>query len=162
MPPQPDTRPIILWVDDRPVTVEDQIAEAIQQGFLVLNRAMPQDVKGVLDDPEFAARVRGVVMDVMLWGVDDLRSIGIDQASTQDGLYAGWEILDKWLRAPASEHRDIPVLVLSARGKDAEVQRYLDRLMSRPGGTLEYVEKGMPGWHSQVTEWLCALTREGA
>ncbi|OQW92294.1 MAG: hypothetical protein BWK78_02125 [Thiotrichaceae bacterium IS1] len=146
----------ILWVEDRPETVESQIYEAKNKGYQVEVVATPSTIKDVLEQEQVVA----IIMDVMLYGVRNLKNIKIDVATTEDGLEAGWVLLERFIRAEDSPYAKIPILVLSARRLDDTQQVRLEELRLRGGGKIDYLEKAKRGWLKEFSDWLDKLDQQ--
>lgn len=147
---------VVLWVEDRPETVQSQIYEAKSKGYQVIVEATPSTIKDVLEQEQVVA----IIMDVMLYGVRNLKNIGIDIATTEDGLEAGWVLLERFIRVEGSPYARIPVLVLSARRFDETQRIRLEELCQRGGGSIDYLEKGESDWLNKFSNWLNGLDNQ--
>jgi len=147
---------VILWIDDNQTTTSTQIEEAKRLGFKVEVRYMPTAIKQVLETKP----VHGIVVDVMLYGVNNLESIGIAHSDTNGGKNAGWVLLEKLIWAKESPYRQIPTVILSARPYDDYQQSQLKGVCQRceiDQLNAIYVEKGSREWQKKLSAWLKKL-----
>ncbi len=144
--------PTILWIDDNPNTVAEQIDEVQQAGFKVIIRDKAHTIKEMLDTKP----INAIIVDVMLYGVNDLKSINVFQISTKQGRDAGWALLEHLIWTSDSKYRQVPVLILSGRPND-EYQRHQMKRVCDECGIKEqplYIEKGEFNWIQKFSEWL--------
>jgi hypothetical protein len=137
---------LIIWIEDRPDTVSDQIQFCRKLGF---------EVKVVATAHRFAEKVKQekertclIIVDIMLFGIMSLESIGIPNSATESGYAAGWVLINRYLRPDpsvdkeASGYYDIPILIVSSRKLyDIDSDR-LNNIKARKGAWLDYIEKG--------------------
>lgn len=148
----------LLWLEDLPETVADQLNFAKSKGFEVVQ---------VANLPRFGNRlaqgdVHGIVLDIMIFGMYDLRTLGID-ASTDGGYEAGWVLLESYLRDPDAPRqvREIPILILSSRRLTAN-SKYEDKLKALNQGAVTpvlYIEKGEQNCEAKFRDWLDTIIR---
>lgn len=151
----------LLWLEDVPTTVEEQIIFA-KKIFNVEFVSQLQEFAEIIDEKQ----VKAIVLDVMLYRVYDLSELGIN-VDTGGGYEAGWRVLEHYLRAPTSKFRDIPVLVLSFRAKREKDQKLLDRLNKEGGAEIEFIAKSELGssqnenaWNKQFERWIEKVSGE--
>ncbi len=146
---------VIVWIEDRPDDVKYLIAEAEKDGYTVLTVAMPHRIRAALEENQ--NNLAAIVVDVMLYGVHDLKGFGKDGIPTDMGLEAGWTIIEHYLRTPDSLYRNLPILVLSTRRIDTKQESLLKTIQQKGGGTIEYIEKREHGWQKRFSNWLNKL-----
>jgi CheY-like chemotaxis protein len=143
---------VILWIEDRPDDVKHLIAEAKNNGYTVVTVAMPHRIRADLEENQ--NNLAAIVVDVMLYGVHDLKGFGKEGIPTDMGLEAGWAIIEHYLRTPDSLYWNLPILVLSTRKIDTKQEILLDTIQQKGGGTIEYIEKREFGWQKRFSNWL--------
>lgn len=137
---------VIIWVEDRPDTVSEQIDFCRKQGFEVSVVATAFRLADILKSD--MQRLCLIVLDVMLFNIMSLDDIGIPNSLTEGGYSAGWVLIDRFLRpglTPDQEQRgypEIPILILSTRILSATDEDRLKELKQRGGQGIEYIEKG--------------------
>lgn len=135
---------IVLWLEDRPDTVFSEINWVKNQGFDVKIVATLFRCVDLLK--QNLKKVPLIILDIMLYRILDLKSIGVKDAKTNEGYDAGWVFLDIYLRKPENIENEfvlIPVLILSSRKLNKENEDLLNDLKSREGhGPIDYIEKG--------------------
>ncbi len=146
---------VIVWIEDRPDDVKHLIAEAKNNGYTVVTAAMPHRVREILEKNR--DNLAAIVVDVMLYGVYDLKALGTVGIPTDIGLEAGWAIIQHYLRTTDSPYRDLPILVLSTRKIDTKQEALLETIRQKGGGTIEYIEKREHGWQKRFSSWLNKL-----
>ena len=136
---------IIIWVEERPDTVSNQLLFCKEEGFNVKRVATPHRLAEVLKEEK--ENVALIIMDIMLFPIISLESIGIADSFTDDGFKAGWVIIDRFLRPEESsgmsdEYKDIPILVLTTQRLYESDSNRLNVLRNRGGAWIKYLEKG--------------------
>ena len=147
---------VILWIEDNPATTSTQMEEARTLGFKVEVRYMPAAIQQVLETKP----VHGIVVDIMLYGVNNLDNIKIAYSDTNGGKDAGWVLLEKLIWAKESPYRQIPTVILSARPYDDYQQSQLKGVCQRceiNQHNIIYVEKGEKEWQKKFSDWLTRL-----
>jgi hypothetical protein len=136
----------ILWIEDRPDSVINQITFCQDKGLHVWLVANPHDfLQRLKKDRE---RIGLIIVDVMLYGVNDLGSIGSNGCHTDGGSFAGWVLSQTVLRPREGEdpYASIPLLIISTRvltDRDKEFLRDLkDTAIERGHAEVQYLEKG--------------------
>ncbi len=147
---------IILWIEDRPIEVIGQIEQAKRAGYQVEVIVTTETIQETLE----TGAVIAIIVDVMLFGMNDLRGFNIKGASTDSGLETGWAIIESFLRLPTSTYRDIPILVVSGRAFNKEQQQRLAEIKQLGGGDVRYLEKYRVGWQNEFSEWLNGLAQK--
>ncbi|HLP49179.1 MAG TPA: hypothetical protein VK469_24775, partial [Candidatus Kapabacteria bacterium] len=83
-------------------------------------------------------KVSLIIMDIMLFTVISLDSIGISDSFTESGYQAGWVIIDRFLRpkelSQEDDYRGIPILILTTQRLYQEDGNRLNILRHRGGG----------------------------
>jgi len=148
---------IILWIEDRPIEVIGQIEQAKRAGYQVEVVATAEDIQEILE----TGAVIAIIVDVMLFGMNDLRGFNIKGASTDSGLETGWAIIESFLRLDTSTYRHIPILVVSGRAFNKEQQQRLAEIKQLGGGDIRYLEKYQVGWQNEFSKWLNGLWLNG-
>jgi len=133
------SRNIVLWIEDRPNTVQWEKGIFEKKGYKVEFRYMPHDIKNFLTIN--SDNVVAIIVDIMLRGVPNLESIGKVGFYTDHGLEAGWVLIHHFLRCEDSEYKDIPILILSVKECDDDDQQNLTHLRSKGGSTIQYLQK---------------------
>lgn len=145
---------IILWIEDRPNTIQWEKGFLEQKPYRVEFRYMPHDIQNflILNRDNIAA----IIVDVMLRGVPNLDSIKLG-FPTDHGLEAGWVLIDHFLRSEDSKYKEIPILILSTKQSDEDDQRNLNRLRSKGGGTIQYIQKMGMDARRDFVKWVDTL-----
>ena len=135
---------IIIWVEDRPDTVSNQILFCRETGFEVIMVATAHRFAQVLKEEK--ERVALIIMDIMLFTVISLENIDIKDSYTDGGYDAGWVIIDRFLRPGESsgvpdEYKDIPILILTTQRLYESDSNRLNALTNRGGAEIKYIEK---------------------
>jgi hypothetical protein len=137
-----DQKPILFWIEDRRDTVTTQISIVREAQLPYKMYGTPSELMAALEDvPQIKSLCKGFLIDVMLFGVADLRSIGIYDAPTRNGVHAGYVFVDRVLRAKQSEFADKPVCFLTERQLDTAFMQDVENLRTRGGGRIEVVQK---------------------
>ena len=133
------SRNIILWIEDRPNTVQWEKSVIEEKGYRVEFRYMPHDIRNflILNSDNVVA----IIVDIMLRGVFNLESIGKVGFHTDHGLEAGWVLIEHFLRCEDSKYKNIPILILSIKQSNDEDHQNLTHLHSNGGGTIQYLQK---------------------
>jgi CheY-like chemotaxis protein len=139
---------IIIWVEDRPDTVYNQVLLCRQMGFdIKLVSTVHRFVEILKKEKENVALI---IMDIMLFTVISLDSVGIPDSFTDSGYRAGWVIIDRLLRpreipAGIDDYKEIPILILTTQRLFTEDSNQLRILRKRGGAWLKYLEKNAIG-----------------
>jgi len=146
-------KPTLLWLEDSNKTVSNQIIFS-KRYFSVETVSQLHDFRSILEDESSA--VKAIVLDIMVYRVYDLNDLGINDVDTDDGYEAGWRVLEYYLRAPESQFKQIPVLVLSVRAKRDKDQKLLDKLKQQDGAaSIQFIEKrGHIDWYKEFEDWI--------
>jgi CheY-like chemotaxis protein len=130
---------LILWLEDRPKDAYRYLAICKDLGFEVKMVATAMEFLEILESN--SEKICLIIVDLMLRGISNLESIGIDDSDTSAGFNAGWVIIERVLQ-PGSKmpYSHIPVTILSIRTPTEDDISRLDRLRNR-GGTIDYIEK---------------------
>ncbi len=142
---------VVIWVEDRRDTIIEGIRICKDNSLKVVLCEKPHSLLERLR--EYKGQISLIVLDIMLDGVHNLDSIGIRDASTDDGYNAGWVILDRLLRpeeADIQQYRmeppdsGIPILLISAISKKTKDTSKMQEIRDRypNGGFVKYIEKG--------------------
>ena len=150
----------IIWLEDRPDTITPLKIFCEREHFRVELVSTPPAFYDKLCDS--AGGIALVVVDIMLYGVNDLSSIDMQDAYTDNGINAGWIILQRLLRAAETDEkiRKIPVLVLSTKPQYGKEKALLDGIqMARKEGDgyVRYLEKASGGWEDTFKELILGL-----
>lgn len=132
---------VIVFLEDRPDSILDLIASSNDKGFHVEVFSTPHSLASYLHDHK--NRIALIVVDIMLHGISNLESIGIEGVDTENGYLAGWAIIDHLLRpdGQADNFYDIPILILSSRWLSEEDKARLVAIRNRGGSPIEFIEK---------------------
>lgn len=133
---------IIIFVEDRPETVIDQIALLKNMGFEIKKVSIESELFEILKT-EYK-NIALIVMDIMLYGIKDLNSIGISGVDTDGGYEAGWALVENILRSNEFiQFHSIPVIILSNRKIKDDTKR-LEIINSKflNAAKVFYIEKG--------------------
>ena len=156
------SKPTLVWLEDIPKTAEE-IFYSVEEEFIVEQIEQLDEFEEILNDPSH--KVKGIVLDVMLYGVHDLTELGIEkEVDTDMGADAGWCVLEHYLRAPESKFRKIPVLVLSFRSLKKENEKLMARLTQAGDAPITFIEKRGRDkkdnngegilWTKQFADWI--------
>ena len=146
----------ILWLEDEPETIVDLIDFCEKQGFEV---DVISNLPGFADTlKESSANIALIILDIMIFGINDLSVIGKPQILTEDGYEAGWRILEYFLRPKDSFYKDIPVLIVSVKLLTKRQKDLVKRLSIRDK-PIEYVEKNASGWREDFKEKFKGLIK---
>ena len=140
-----DARQILLWGEDRLDTVIGDITFAHNQDWLtVVEVSGPTGLKNELDralgNPE-KYPLAGIVMDIQLFGVQDVFPFTTKHERRFESNEAGWNLVDDVLRSIGSPFKDVPILIYSVQPLDEEGKRRLESINKRDGTPLTYLEK---------------------
>ncbi|HLP60456.1 MAG TPA: hypothetical protein VK186_16570 [Candidatus Deferrimicrobium sp.] len=126
----------IIWVEDRPDTVSKEVILCRKMGFEVIIVATVHRFAEILKKEK--EKVSLIIMDIMLFTVISLDSIGISDSFTESGYQAGWVIIDRFLRpkelSQEDDYRGIPILILTTQRLYQEDGNRLNILRHRGGG----------------------------
>lgn len=111
---------MILWLEDQPDSIWDELDYCRDQGWNVELTATCHKFYDLLLGE--CDRIFLIIMDVMLPAVPNLESIGVPDSGTENGFRAGLRMLE-WLRGIKGGQTNwrlmkIPVLLLSWRELD--------------------------------------------
>lgn len=137
---------LALWAEDRPGSVSDLIGYCEDElGLPVEVRTTPYELNRLLN--EYKDKLVLIVVDLLLYGVNDLNDFGMPDISTGGGYRAGWEIVDKVLRpenGPAP-YAHTPVAIITTRQRDPADERTLENIKKRAErlghGAVLFMEK---------------------
>lgn len=150
----------ILWIEDREDTVSEAIELVEKNGFECIIVASGSEVVNIMTDwRKGAVDLAAIVVDIMLFGVDDLSDFDVKNIETDAGFEAGWLILDHYLRCTSMPYSNIPVLVLSVLEPDESRKTKLTEIRRRGGAPIEFIEKfyGVKEWLTQLNKWAKSL-----
>jgi len=148
---------VILWVEDRPLTVSSQIDFCQKKGFEVRVVATAFRLAEILQRERQSICL--LVVDIMLFNIMSLDDIDISDSMTEGRYSAGWVVIDRFLRPGTDSSKkitgfpDIPILVLSARILSQDDKDRLEYIKRRGGAWLEYIEKGVIDASGKIT-WV--------
>jgi hypothetical protein len=134
-----DKGPVLFWIEDRPDTVllQEEVLKNANVKYYMFGT--PVELMGVLDDvmPDTNLdRLRfAFIIDLMLFGVNDLRSFSIDDAPTGNGIHAGYVFADRVLRAHNSRYLQKPICFLTERMLDQQLKDDVHKLEQKSGLT---------------------------
>lgn len=137
---------LILWLEDSLQTVRTEVAKAKNAGIEFDIRPNIGSFDKVLlehsgIDP---FPVKGLVIDIMLYTVMNLREIGVPNARTMNGTNTGCVLADRYLRAAKPKFdfwRDIPICFLTEAQIDNTLLAQIDRIRNKGGGPVHVLEK---------------------
>ena len=156
-------RPNIIWLEDQEGTADLELAHVRGVAKVHLFPA-PHAIKSVIED-EFTTLDRaslapyrlGLIVDIMLVGIDDLKAIGIQDADTNGGATAGIVLIDRYLRASDSPFCDLPICVLTERELDPDLDAAIAAIRSRGGGAVVFARKYNEDGLRAVKEFVSSL-----
>lgn len=150
----------ILWIEDLENSIADEKRWCERHGFEVKIVNHPARFVEFLErDIE---NIKLIVIDIMLAGVNNLKTIGIFDSDTLGGREAGWELIRHFLRSePESVYAKIPVLIVSARMKSDTDEDDIFTYSSDGMGEIRYIEKRNPdiNWSEQFKNYVKELAR---
>lgn len=138
-------KPIILWIEDDPSSVNDMIQYSEIKGFEVVIVHQPHRILNCLE--LYSDRLVLVVIDVMLRGIDNLKSINILDADTKTGLRAGWVLIDRIFRSNefkfSIDLSQIPIIILSTMKLFTDDKKELEELNKKipDSAPIHYISK---------------------
>lgn len=146
---------MIVWLEDRRSTVLAYEKALREKGYKYLILSSITEVAQFLEDDADPAAI-WFVIDIMLHGVDDLNAIGVFNAPTISGNRAGQVFVERFLRAEASPFIASPVVFLTERLVDAQLQAEVDALKRTGSGPVHIYQK-----YSQQERDAFVATLEG-
>lgn len=153
----------LLWLEDAPKTVVEDIAFVQKQIFHVKRVSQLHTFANILNDSLY--NVEAIILDIMLYGVEDLSALNIESVDTHYGYQAGWRVLEHYLRAPDSKFREIPVLIYSVRDLSDENKALLEKLRQQGDAPIDFIgkyqsmERGRKEWHYHFKDWIRNVAR---
>ena len=158
----------LLWLEDRVSTAIVELDQARKLGCQVHVRGHPGELIALLEEesdgncePKQLEELRvAFVIDVMIAGMIDLSSFGIEHSETHGGLNGGYVFVDRILRAETSPYRYRPVFFLSEREYTEDLREDVQYLIDRkdPDGTahgrVEFLRKFDPKELSRFKSFL--------
>ena len=99
-------------------------------------------------------KIAAIILDLFLSSVRDLASIGKPEVKTINGTYAGFMILEHFLRQENSPYRNIPVLILTAKILTQGEKELIQKLKA---DKVEYIELFGPGWRERFKSFINRL-----
>ncbi|XOF32731.1 MAG: hypothetical protein ACL93V_11940 [Candidatus Electrothrix sp. YB6] len=152
----------ILWIEDLEHSVADEKCWCESQGFLVKMVNHPARFAEYLERNK--ENIRLLILDIMLAGVNNLKTIGVCDSDTLGGREAGWELVRRFLRSePKSPYAKIPVLIVSARMKSERDDEDIFTYSADGMGEIRYIEKRNPdiNWSEQFKNDVVDLSSIG-
>jgi hypothetical protein len=139
-----DSDPVIFWVEDRPDTVAVQTKDLTKANIKYYMFGTPSELVSTLDEVLEGKDVDSLriafVIDIMLFGILDFRSLGIQDAPTRNGLHAGYVFADRFFRSKESRYLRKPICFLTEREVDSELKQDVEKLATK-GGEVSIVRK---------------------
>ncbi len=148
---------MIVWLEDRKETIRAQLIQLDKKSIPYTILPSPATFKQYIEEEEDNIINRSVifVIDIMLHGINDLRSIGIDHAPTLAGNHTGFVFVDRFLRATNSKWKRIPVCFLTERDADGGLDRDVNSLGNKGDGAVEICRKYSDG---ELNRFLALLS----
>lgn len=133
---------MILWLEDREDTVRSPRVALLQAGLQFEMLPSPRSFKQYLEE-ELASGSRpfAFLVDLMLYGIPDLKSINIPNAPTLSGNHAGFVFADRYLRGPDFQWNTVPICFLTERQIETSLHDDVAYLASRGPGPVEILQK---------------------
>jgi len=100
-------------------------------------------------------KIAAIILDLFLSSVYDLASIGKPEVKTINGTYAGFAILEHFLRRKNSSYKNIPVLILTAKLLTQDEKELIQKLKA---DKVEYIELFGPGWRKRLKKFINRLS----
>ena len=160
---------LIIWLDDMPESVANQIVYCTNKGFDVRIVGDLRQFRKALDKSRSdTLKIDLFVIDILLYGTIDLSDLDIG-VSTELGYEAGWALIEHFLRGERTEEefRKVPILILTSRPKTSADIKRVDDLNDRAArqglGIVKLLEKGGYGpdktrtWDKEFTKLLDEL-----
>jgi len=133
----------IIWIEDRRETVLRLINHCKTMSFDVKEISTTNKLADELEADQKKNNIKLIIIDIMLYSVQSLSSIGISKVSTDNGMLAGWAIIEHFLRPKEKgEYSHIPILIVSTRLLNGLARDLIDEIRERKGEWIEYIEKG--------------------
>nr|VFK20341.1 MAG: hypothetical protein BECKLFY1418C_GA0070996_10713 [Candidatus Kentron sp. LFY] len=113
-----DRRPVILWVEDNPHSPLLRFIpeQAEKKGIGIETATGVRVLRETLHEIGDMARVKGIILDIMIRGAPDLKAFGMEQIKLGDGDEAGMSLIKHIFRKENGafpELNDTPILVLT-------------------------------------------------
>ena len=96
------------------------------------------------------------LVDILLYGVHNLKSIGIENASTAKGKNAGYVFAERFLVEPRSPWRSCPIAFVTEREIDTELQDDVAYLKKKASAGMEIFQKLADADTLRLTEYVKA------
>jgi CheY-like chemotaxis protein len=149
---------IILWLEDRPKTIERLINHCHDIGIRINIVSTAHQFIEKLE--EFKGNICLIIVDIMIYGIKNLESINIKSSDTSIGFNAGWVIIERLLRPMEGigAYSHIPLAIVSTRTASAEDISRL-QILQKGGEDIPYFEKfGLSPngktWEKEFHEYL--------
>jgi hypothetical protein len=126
----------LFWLEDQASSAVPFITLARAAGCRPFVRATPEELVALLDssfgspvDPKKLATFRlGFVIDLRIYGVLDLRRVGIDNVPTRGGYDVGYKFVECYLLDPKHGYSNCPICFLTERDLTSELRSDIDSL----------------------------------
>nr|VFK31493.1 MAG: hypothetical protein BECKMB1821I_GA0114274_102410 [Candidatus Kentron sp. MB]VFK75534.1 MAG: hypothetical protein BECKMB1821H_GA0114242_10259 [Candidatus Kentron sp. MB] len=147
-------RSAILWVEDNPdVSLLQFIPEQVEKrnADLLIAQGVMQ-LRRILDEPDDVRRIKGIILDIMLYGASDLAVFGRENIKLGNGDETGIRLIENVFRDKNGEFKalaEVPILVLTTKPmvsqSDFEKYRKIQ---------VEKKHDRTYDWESRVTSWI--------
>lgn len=151
---------MIVWLEDRIVTVANHVQKLKSAGIPYLIFSSPGEVKEFVEENIADAAKMIFIIDIMLHGVHDLSDIGIPNSPTLSGNHAGYVFADRYLRTHCEPLSAAPICFLTERNIDGKLAQDITQLKNKAGGPTEifqkYKQAQINSFISQINTWHMA------
>ncbi|MBF0555726.1 MAG: hypothetical protein HQK96_14445 [Nitrospirae bacterium] len=154
---------VVIWVEDMQGTISDARAYIKEiYNFEVFMSSTAFELADLLE--EYSNRVLCIILDIMLFSVQDLVDIGIDNSGTSLGHAAGWIIAESFL-LKNDGYKNIPILFYSARSLQPEDEKKLEELKKLTTAKIDYIEKtsfdrqNFKYWKEKISDFINAVKK---
>lgn len=153
------TNSLLFWLEDRQETISNAKQIVKKLGFQPIIFPVFDDFAAELESYKKQNRlseITGIIIDVMLYGVEDLEPVVQEHYPTDGGMEAGLVIVEHYLRVLERGFNNLPILVFSARLLNSDAKKNLEIINEKGGAKIKYLEK-TPGWENELNRWLNSI-----
>jgi CheY-like chemotaxis protein len=156
--PLTEAKRTILWIEDIPSSVADELDWCENQGLNVICVSSVHEFLQELE--EHREHIGLVVVDLMLPGA----IFGKHRTHNDRGFNAGWVLIETILRPMDAEgYQELPIMILTSRNLDGECQRRLaalnKRILNEAVRQVEFHEKHARMWKERFRKSVSEIFR---
>lgn len=135
----------ILWLEDNTESIIKFVRTAQSHGLTSIIRPNITTFASALR--ERRNNLNGIILDLMIYGARNLAAFNKPQIICPE-FNAGISIFQHVLREPDSDFTNIPVVILSVRPQNQEINRILENYSD-----VIYIQKSKD-WETVFNQWL--------